>query len=528
MGMPKGEHGPYVSRLEPSHTDAGTVYVSFDNHRSADYGIYIFRSTNYGDSFERITNGIPPEAGTVHVIREDPVNQNLLFAGTEFGLFVSFDKGANWHRMKNGLPTVPVFDVQIHPREHDLILATHGRAIWIMDDISALEHLNDQVLQSDVKLFDNRPGIEWKMTNYRGFLGTSNFMAPNAPTGVILDYFAKSAGPVRITVADSAGKDIRTINARAEAGAINRATWDMRTNPIIPPAGRGATGQGGAGGRGGRGGGEGGGRGGGGEAAPAAETPAAPTQEGGEIATEFGAAGAAGGEGAPGGGGGGGGRGGRGGAPIVDPGQYKVTVTVAGKSDSRTVTVEEDPRVQFSDSDRARRRKAVDTLVSMAKDAEAGRKRAVAMTTALTSLTDSWKGNNAPIIPEAVRKAADDLLARAKKVSTTFEAQGGGRGFGGGGGNAGPPQAFTPPPVTQKIQRLIGTIDGYSAAPTTRQLADIDDCTAQLKKGLDDVNALWDEVPRFNKLMADAGVQYFTVNLNTVPPPTGGGRGGGR
>ncbi len=135
-GAPKGG---YVSRIEPSYKDAGTAYITFDNHRSADYGIYIFMTRNYGDSFTRINNGIPPEAGTVHVVREDPVNPNLLFAGTEFGMFVTFDRGANWRRMKNGLPTVPVFDIQIHPREHDLILATHGRAIWIMDNISALE-----------------------------------------------------------------------------------------------------------------------------------------------------------------------------------------------------------------------------------------------------------------------------------------------------------------------------------------------------------------------------------------------------
>ena len=523
MGMPKGEHGGYVSRLEPSHKEAGTVYVSFDNHRNADYGIYIFRSTNFGDSFQRITNGIPPDAGTVHVIREDPVNQNLLFAGTEFGIFASFDRGANWRRMKNGLPTVPVFDLQIHPREHDLILATHGRSFWIMDDISALEHLDNQVLQSDVKVFDNRNGIQWKMANYRSFLGTSNFMAANAPSGVLLDYYSKTAGPARITVADSAGKDIRTINARAEAGVINRVTWDMRTDPIIPPAGRGAAVAAGAGGgRGGRGGGGRGGRGGAAGAAPAAEAPATPPQEGGEIANEFGPAGAAGG----GGGGGGGGRGGRGGAPMVDPGKYKVTVTVAGKSDSRTITVDEDPRVQFSDTDRAKRRKAVDTLVSMTKEADASRRKAVAMTTALTSLTDSWKGPNAPTIPEAIRKAADDLLARAKKVSATFEAQGGGRGFGGGGG-AGAPPPYTPPPVTQKIQRLMGTIDNYSAAPTVRQMADIDDCASQLKKGTEEVNALWDDVPKFNKQMADAGVQYFTVNVNAVPAPVQGGRGGG-
>src|SRR5205823_809351 len=154
--------------------EEGTAYITFDNHRSADYGIYIFMSKNYGDSFTKITNGIPPDAGTVHVVREDPANSNLLFAGTEFGMFVSFDRGANWRKMKNGLPTAPVFDIQIHPRDHDLILATHGRSIWIMDDISSLEQLNDQVLTSDVKLFGTRPGIEWSMADYRGFVGSAN------------------------------------------------------------------------------------------------------------------------------------------------------------------------------------------------------------------------------------------------------------------------------------------------------------------------------------------------------------------
>ena len=138
--LPKGG---YVSRIEPSHKEEGTAYVTFDNHRSADFAIYIYATKNYGDSFTKLTNGIPPEAGTVHVIREDPANPNLLFAGTEFGLFVTFDRGANWQRMKNGLPTVPVFDIQIHPRDHDLILATHGRSIWIMDNITALEEMAD-------------------------------------------------------------------------------------------------------------------------------------------------------------------------------------------------------------------------------------------------------------------------------------------------------------------------------------------------------------------------------------------------
>jgi photosystem II stability/assembly factor-like uncharacterized protein len=521
QGAPKGG---YVSRIEPSYKEEGTAYVTFDNHRSADYGIYIFRTTNHGDSFTKITNGIPPETGTVHVVREDPANANLLFAGTEFGMFVTFDRGANWHKMKNGLPTVPVFDVQIHPRDHDLIVATHGRSIWIMDDISALEQINEQVLTSDLKLFNARPAIEWKMANYRGFTGTSQFFSPNAPNGVVLDYYTKAAGPVRVTVTDKSGKQVRQLNARVEAGAINRTTWDMRYDAPVPPVGGATAGAGGGGGRGGRGGAGGGAVGAGGPPAGGAEG-AAPSGEGGaELQAEFGAAGGAGG----GGGGGGGGRGffgaGGGRGTLVDPGEYTVTISAAGKTDSRTVVVEEDPRVQISEEDRARKRKAIETLVTMTKDADAARRKAAAMNAALTGLTESWKQPNAAAVPESIKKAADDLMTKVKAAVATFEtAGGGGRGAGGG---AGPPLAYVPPPVTQKIARLMGTIDSYSAAPTSRQMADIEEASAQLRKGTEAVNQLWDEVPKLNKMMVDAGVAYFTVNVSNVPP-AGGGRGGG-
>jgi hypothetical protein len=156
----------------------------------------------------------------------------------------------------------------------------------------------------------------------------------------------------------------------------------------------------------------------------------------------------------------------------------------------------------------------------MTKDADAVRRKAVAMNTALTSLTDAWKQPNAPTIPDAVKKAAEDLQARVKNVTAKFENAGGGRG-----GAAGPPPPYTPPPVTQKIARLIGTIDGYSAAPTARQLADIDEAAAQLKSGTAEVNALWDEVPKLNQQMIAAGVPYFTVNLNAASAAGGRGRG---
>ena len=483
------QKGAYVSRIEPSHTDAASAYITFDNHRAADYSIYIYSTKNYGDSFVKLTNGISPDAGTVHVVREDPVNPNLLFAGTEFGLFTSFDRGVTWHRLKNGLPTVPVFDIQIHPREHDLILATHGRAFWIMDNISALEEMNPQVMTSDVKMFNVRPAIEYKMANYRGFIGSALFFAPNAPAGAILDYYSKAAGPVRVTITDKAGARVRELNARAEAGEINRLTWDLRYDAPAPPEAAAA-----GGGRGGRGGGGRGGRGGAGAAGAVEAPPAA------GAGSEADAAGA---------GGGGGGRG-QGAGPnrgaLVEPGEYTVAVAINGKTDSKTVMVEEDPRIQVSAADRDKRRKAINTLVSLTRESEMARRKAVAMNAALTALTDSWKQPNASAVPENIKTAGNDLAARAKTVAARFEAPGGGRGDGGV-----PPAAYVPPPVTQKIDRLLGAIDNYSGAPTSRQMSDIQDASATLQKDLAELNKLWDEVPKFNKTMADAGVLYFNI-----------------
>jgi hypothetical protein len=289
---------------------------------------------------------------------------------------------------------------------------------------------------------------------------------------------------VQITIADKAGARVRQLETRAEANTVNRATWDLRGDAPVPPAG----------GRGGRGGAAG--------APPPATTP---TAEGGEAPA------------APAGGGGGRGGFGAGRGPLVDPGEYKLTISANGKTESRTITVQDDPRVQFSNDDRAKKRKALDTLVTMTKDADAARRRAVAMNTALTSLTDGWKAPSAPTVPDNVKKSAEDLLARVKKVVARLEAPAGGRG------GAGAPPPYTAPAVPTKLGRLMAAIDNYSAAPTSRQLAEIEEAAAQLKTATAEVNTLWDEVPKLNKQLTDAGVPHFTVNPN---PPATGGRGG--
>jgi photosystem II stability/assembly factor-like uncharacterized protein len=493
--VPGLKKGAYVAKVEASHHDEGTAYVAFDNHRADDFGIYLYMTTDYGQTWKRITDGIPGEAGTLHVVREDPRNPNLLFAGTEFGLFVSFDRGAKWEKMRNGLPTVPLNDIAIHPRDHDLILGTHGRSIWIMDDITALEQMSDSVLSADLHLFDMRSGTSFHIANFKGFTGTREFIAANPPYGVVIDYYLKTKvegrNPVKISVTDKAGNKIRELTGPGEAG-INRVNWDLRYDaPAQPPQAN----QPGGGGRGGRGGG-----------GVAASEPIAASAQPGENPE----ADAVGGGGRGGGGGGGGGGGPFGFAnrgPLVDPGEYNVAIAAAGKNESKTVAVEEDPRITLAAADRAKRRQALTRLYGMARDAEAGRRKIVAIRTSLTTLTDSWKRPGAAQPPEPVKKAADDLLARVKEVTGLFEVD-----RQGGLGSAGPPLTYTPPPLNQKIGRLMGSIDGYAAPPTERQLTDIDLAAAELVPAVASVNKLANEdVPRLNKMMADAGVPYVSA-----------------
>jgi hypothetical protein len=199
-------------------------------------------------------------------------------------------------------------------------------------------------------------------------------------------------------------------------------------------------------------------------------------------------------------------------------------LTQAGNTETKTVTVQDDPRLNIAPDDRTKRRTAITRLFTMTRQAEEARRKIVAMNTAVTALTDNWKRPAAPPVPDSVKKAADESIVRIKAVLGTFESPaGGGRGAGGG---AGAPPPYTPPPVNQKINRLMGAIDNYSGPPTSRQLSDIEECAAQLQKGLEELAKLDGEVARLNKLMQDAGVQYFTIDINSVPAAQGG-RGGG-
>ena len=230
----------WVSSLEAGHFDAGTVYATFDFHMFGDMRPYAYRSTDFGRTWTRLVAPDGPVNGYAHVIKEDLVNRDLLFLGTELGLWVSLDGGAQWIHYKGGdLPNVAVRDLAIHPRDHDLVIATHGRGIWIVDDITPLRALTPAVLASDVAFLQGRPAVQRLPAGGGWSNGDATFVGRNPPDEAVITYYQRRRhmfGTMKIEVFDRAGKLLETVPANERRG-VTRVTWSMRQKPPrVPPA----------------------------------------------------------------------------------------------------------------------------------------------------------------------------------------------------------------------------------------------------------------------------------------------------
>ncbi|MGD8321556.1 MAG: hypothetical protein PVJ02_13920, partial [Gemmatimonadota bacterium] len=236
--IPGGTHGYYVSRVEASRFDPAAAYVSLDGHRSDDLKPYVFVTRDYGASWSDITGDLPA-TGNVNTVRQDPRNASILYAGTEFGFYISGTQGTNWQRFMPGLPVVRVDDVVVHPRDNDLVLATHGRSIWIMDDVTALQAMTDEMLSEPVHLFHPRDAVAWKneVQRSRSVTGDKTWVGQNAPEGTYLHYYLRdaAAGDVVLTIEDPVtGKTFRTLKGTGHQG-LNRVPWNLRGDE--PPDG---------------------------------------------------------------------------------------------------------------------------------------------------------------------------------------------------------------------------------------------------------------------------------------------------
>ncbi|MBI4913126.1 MAG: hypothetical protein HY823_10345 [Acidobacteria bacterium] len=459
--LPGAPKGTYVSRVVASRGGPGAAYATLDGHRSNDFAIYAYATSDFGETWKKITRGIPENQGVLNVIREHPRNPNLLFAGGEFGAYASWDKGQTWNPLRLNLPTVPVDDILVHPREGDLIFGTHGRSIWVLDDATPLAELSDQVLASPLHLFSIRPAIQWRPWANTGSTGHKAFLGENPPNGAMIHYFLKEKPgekeSVRISILDGAGKVLRTLNGTGTPG-VNRVVWDTRSEiPGMPPPAREA-GPGGGGGFG-----------------------------------RFGAQG-----------------------PRVEPGTYTVKVKVGERETSGTVTIQEDPRLAVTPEARSARRALLDRLVPKLGPLAAAQRGLTQLRPLLNTQVENGKKPNARI-PDAVKKAGEDLLARVDEVFPQFGTlPAEERAM----GDAGPSLVQRPPSIPSRFQQLYRGVSEQSEAPTAWQNRQAELLLPQVDELLAKVRGLMEGLAGLNKLMNESGVPHIQVEA--------GGPGGGR
>jgi photosystem II stability/assembly factor-like uncharacterized protein len=250
-GVPFGTWCPHI---EASNHEPSTAYVIFDDHRRSNWTPYVFMTTDFGETWNNLAT--PAIDGFIHVIREDLVQKNLLFLGTEFGLYVSFDRGKEWMRWTNGLPTVPVRDMVIHPLDNDLVIGTHGRSVYILDDIQPLREISAAIRAKKLHLFKVSDAYQFRTSYFGlGYLAPGNmeFQGQNRPYGALITYSIweppaeipekvdpsdaadkddkTEKEPIKITILDNQGEVIRTIEGPRNPG-INRVNWDLRREPF--------------------------------------------------------------------------------------------------------------------------------------------------------------------------------------------------------------------------------------------------------------------------------------------------------
>jgi photosystem II stability/assembly factor-like uncharacterized protein len=452
-GVPKGT---YVSRVEASRTGEGAAYVSFDGHRGNDFDPYLFFTADYGQTWKPVAGNLPA-GGTISVVREHPKNPDVLFVGTERGLWASWDRGAGWTAVRGkNLPTVPVDDLLVHPREGDLVLGTHGRGVYVLDDATPLVDL-PAARGKDLHLFPVRAATQWRLFDHKADTGHKAFLAPNPPDGALLTYWLAAkpdekaaAGPdekasgspderkpaekreANITVTDASGAVVRELKGPAEHG-INRTSWDLRREPPVKP------------------------------------------EEGAERSFM----------GPP-----------RG--PWALPGTYTVKVALDGKEASQTVAVVDDPRITATDAERRAWNDAVVEAGAVWARADAADKAAKSLKKQLEELKASL--GKKKDTPEAVTKGVQGLLDKVEPLRKRLTAETP-MGF------AGAPLDADPEPLLPRARSLGFGLSSYVAPPTAPQRAVIDRTSREVGEVAAALKAIQQtDVPALNELIYESGI----------------------
>lgn len=443
-----------VSHVEPSRSDPGTAWVAFDRHMFDDPAPHVFKTTDFGKTWTKTSDGLPAD-GFVWVIRHDPRNPRLLWAGTEAGLYASHDEGRRWHPMPlKNLPTVPVHDILIHPRENDLILGTHGRGLWIFDDATPLQQF-DPAAPLKTPLYDVRPGLRYPARFTRYGLGDKEFKGPNPPAGATITYALdekmggdeparpdapadpKKPARVKVEILDASGKVIRTLKKVGLEKGLNRVVWDLRYD------------------------------------AAAQRRDADP-----EAASEF----------AP-----------PPGGPVALPGTYTARLTVDGKSHEKPITVRLDPTVKASAADLSAQFEAARSLVAMQSELN----RALRALDIVKAQVDERRklvrqlDRTLPAEAETALKGAETRLKDLLETLARPE---------------GKPFYAAGPRVSDRVGQLFGQIDTAFAAPTPPQAEYLRELQEEARQARATVATfLSSDLPKLNQALTGASLPPVTA-----------------
>ena len=449
-----------VSNIEPSRYDAGTAYITVDFHQVNNRDPFVYKTTNYGKSWTAITNGIPHTMlSYAHCVREDPTRPGLLYLGTEGGLFVSFDDGANWEPLQSNLPRAPVYWLVVQEHFNDLVVATYGRGFWILDDLGPLQQMNASVRNANAHLFTVRPAYRFRNTAQPAAVDFDPTAGQNPSYGASINYYLKTApsGDVKIRIEDSKGQLVRTINGTKTAG-INRVYWDLRgeqtkevrlrTSPAYAPEIRNGA-------------------------------------EGWRLAPEGGRM-----------------------SVLMPPGTYTVKLSAGGVESSQPLVVRKDPNSEGTEADINAQmallfevRKDIESAADMVNEIELIRSQLAAT----SALLDTGTAGSAGVSPAsasdytAIKRAADDLDKKLSELEDNLIQ----RKLTGQGQDT----VRYPPKLISKLGYLANGIAGGDFQPTAQQREVKTMFETQLaahRRRLDEI--LDQDLGAFNKLLRDRGV----------------------
>ncbi|MBP6823675.1 MAG: glycosyl hydrolase, partial [Acidobacteria bacterium] len=441
-----------INSIEASPHDAATAYFAATLYKADDFHPYLYKTSDYGKTWKKITNGIPDNAFT-RVIREDPNRRGLLYAGTETGIYVSFNDGENWQSLQLNLPIVPITDIAIHKRDKDLVVATQGRAFWIIDDLTILHQLKDlgnaTVASADVHLF--KPEESYRMPGGGGRIPAGAALGENPPSGVSVWFSLKDKpkGDVQIEILDAAGKSVRKFSSKApetpEGGEGGRR---FRGGPARVPAEKGLN-----------------------RFAWDLRYPDATTFPGMILWA------------------------GNTSGPRAVPGNYQVKLTVDGKTLTETFELRKDPRVTTTQEEF---QKQFDLLVKL-------RDKFSETSEAITSIRDVRKQVNdyaARVKDQPTGKAIVDAAKDLSAKLTAIEEQ----LYQTKNQSSQDPLNY-PIRLNNKLAALAGSVAGPDAAPTDQAYQVFDDLNARTNAQLEKLKqAMATDVPAFNKLVRDQNV----------------------